>query len=218
MSTDILLLQVGTEIEAQGERTVPASLDYRAPSLTTAGNLGAAFFGVAHSRREYPAVVTKTNTFSYNWIARAAACVRDYLRTRSSYALGTRVALQLSNSPEYLAAFYGTLLADCVVVPLPVSLEDQRRRQILESCQPDLLITRLSDFNLQETHTATATLPLGKNGHEENSYSPPRRQGQDLAMLLFTRLQASSRALKRAASRRDLLGPTLPSAPPVFSS
>jgi long-chain acyl-CoA synthetase len=186
MSADILLLQVGTEIEAQGEKTVPTSVDFRAPSLTTAGNLGAAFFEVAHSRRDYPAIATKTNTFSYNWIVRAAGCVRDYLRTRSSYALGARVALQLSNSPEYLAAFYGALLADCVVVPLPVSLEDHRRRQILESCQPDLLITRLSDFNLQETHSATATLSLGKNGHEEISHSPPRRQGQDLAMLLFT--------------------------------
>jgi len=92
----------------------------------------------------------------------------------------------LSNSPEYLAAFYGTLLADCVVVPLPVSLEDHRRRQILDSCQPDLLIARLSDLNAQETQSTTATLSLSKGEGEEILYSPPRRQGQDLAMLLFT--------------------------------
>jgi long-chain acyl-CoA synthetase len=184
MSTDILLLQVETEIEAQGRTTVPASVDYRAPSLTTAGNLGTAFSDVARSRGNYLAMATRTNAFSYNWIVRAAGCVRDYLRARPSYATGARVALQLSNSPEYLAAFYGTLLADCVVVPLPVSLEDHRRRQILDSCQPDLLITRLSDLNAQETQSTTTTLSLSEG--EEILHSPPRRQGQDLAMLLFT--------------------------------
>src|SRR5215475_1219594 len=186
MSTDILLLQVGREIEAQGGTTVPTFVDYRAQSLTAAGNLGTAFFDVARSRGDYPAMATKTDTFSYNWIARAAGRVRDHLRTRPSYAPGSRVALQLSNSPEYLVAFYGTLLADGVVVPLPVSLEDHRRRQILESCQPDMLITRLSDLNSQETQFPTATLSLSKGEDEGISYSPPLRQAQDLAMLLFT--------------------------------
>ena len=186
MSTDILLLQVGPAIEAHGGTTGPTSVDYRAPNLTGAGNLGTAFFDVARSRGNYPAMATKTNAFSYNWIVRAAGCVRDYLRARPSYATGARVALQLSNSPEYLAAFYGTLLADCVVVPLPVALEDHRRRQILDSCQPDLLIARLSDLNAQETQSTTATLSLSKGEGEEILYSPPRRQGQDLAMLLFT--------------------------------
>jgi long-chain acyl-CoA synthetase len=186
MSTDILLLQLEPAIEAQGGTTGPASVDYRAPGLTTAGNLGTAFFDVARSRGNYPAIATKTNALSYNWIVRAAGCVRDYLRARPSYATGARVALQLSNSPEYLAAFYGTLLADCVVVPLPVSLEEHRRRQILESCQPDLLITRVSDLNSQETQSTAETLSLSKEEDEEISYSPPRRQAQDLAMLLFT--------------------------------
>jgi long-chain acyl-CoA synthetase len=186
MSTDILLLQLEPAIEAQGGTTGPASVDYRAPGLTTAGNLGTAFFDVARGRGNYPAIATKTNAFSYNWIVRAAGCVRDYLRARPSYATGARVALQLSNSPEYLAAFYGTLLADCVVVPLPVSLEEHRRRQILESCQPDLLITRVSDLNSQETQSTAETLSLSKEEDEEISYSPPRRQAQDLAMLLFT--------------------------------
>src|SRR5262245_13886201 len=186
MSTDILLLQVGPGIEAPGATTGPISVDYRAPSLTGVDNLGTAFSDVSRSRGNYPAMATKTNAFSYNWTVRSAGCVRDYLRARPSYATGARVALQLSNSPEYLAAFYGTLLADCVVVPLPVSLEDHRRRQILDSCQPDLLIARLSDLNAQETQSTTATLSLSEGEGEEILYSPPRRQGQDLAMLLFT--------------------------------
>src|SRR5215510_587456 len=186
MSTDILLLQVGPGIEAPGATTGPVSVDYRAPSLTGAGNLGTAFFDVSRSRGNYPAMATKTNAFSYNWIVRAAGCVRDYLRARPTYATGARVALQLSNSPEYLAAFYGTLLADCVVVPLPVSLEEHRRRQILGSCKPEILITRLSDFNSQEAHSPATTLALPENSNEKISFSPPVRRDRDLAMLLFT--------------------------------
>jgi long-chain acyl-CoA synthetase len=148
--------------------------------------LGTAFFNVARARADHPAVATKTDVFSYDWILRAADCVRGYLCARPSHVPGARVALQLSNSSEYLAAFYGTLLADCVVVPLPVSLEDRRRRQILELCQPELLITRLSDVNSQEPHSAATTLPLPESSNERTSFPPPRRQDQDLAMLLFT--------------------------------
>jgi long-chain acyl-CoA synthetase len=186
MSMDILLLQVGAPIEAPTGTAGRNASDYRAYSPSTATNLGTAFFNVARARADHPAWATKTDVFSYDWILRAANCVRAYLCGRPSHVPGARVALQLSNSPEYLAAFYGTLLADCVVVPLPVSLEDHRRRQILELCHPELLITRLSDVNSQEPHSAATTLPLPENSNERTSFPPPCRQDQDLAMLLFT--------------------------------
>ena len=70
----------------------------------------------------------KQASVTYGAILRAAEGVRRYLCARPDYMRGgARVALQLSNSPEYLAAFYGTLLADGVVVPLPVPLEGLRR-------------------------------------------------------------------------------------------
>jgi acyl-CoA synthetase (AMP-forming)/AMP-acid ligase II len=182
---DTLLLQVGTQIEAATAASGRNALDYRASSPSTAANLGTAFFNVARARADHPAVATKPDIFSYDWILRAANCVRGCLCARTSHVPGARVALQLSNSPEYLAAFYGTLLADCVVVPLPISLEEHRRRQILEWCQPELLITRLSDSNSQEPYSA-ATLSLPGSTSEKISFSPPRRHDQDLAMLLFT--------------------------------
>jgi acyl-CoA synthetase (AMP-forming)/AMP-acid ligase II len=183
---DILLLQVGTQMEAPTGTTGRNASDYRAASPSTAANLGTAFFNVARARADHPAVASKTDVFSYDWVLRAANCVRGYLCARASHAPGARVALQLSNSPEYLAAFYGTLLADCVVVPLPISLEEHRGRQILELCQPELLISRLSDLSSQESHSATRTLPLPGNSNEKLSFSPPGRQDRDLAMLLFT--------------------------------
>ena len=130
--------------------------------------------------------MTKAGAFSYSWVARAADCVRLYLCSRPGYVAGARVALQLSNSPEYVAAFYGTLLADCVVVPLPVSLEEHRGRQIIHLSQPDVLISNPADFNLSQEHSTPSTLHLLEQSAQQTLLSSPQRQNQDLAMLLFT--------------------------------
>lgn len=182
---DILLLQADTPVKA-ATGTTSREAGYRAPGPSTATNLGAAFFEIAKARADHPAVAAKTGVFSYTWIIRAADCVCRHLQARPGYAAGARIALQLSNSPEYLAAFYGTLLADCVAVPLPVSLEEHRRQQIIGLCQPDVLISRPADFGSQEPHSASATLHLSENSAERVLFSPPRRHDNDLAMLLFT--------------------------------
>src|SRR5215831_6705554 len=178
---EVLLLQVGTH-EALGATTAHDVSDYRAPSPLAVANLGTAFLNVARARADHPAVAANRDVFSYDWIRRAANCVGGCLRARLRHVLGARVALQLSNSPEYLAAFYGALLADCVVVPLPISLEEQRRRKILELSQPGVLITRLSDLSSQELRPETMTLDLPKSKNEKISFSHPRRQERDLAM------------------------------------
>ncbi|HEY6860433.1 MAG TPA: class I adenylate-forming enzyme family protein [Pseudolabrys sp.] len=181
---DILLLHIGTPVEAPTGTTRRDALGYRAPSPSTAANLATAFFNIARARAGHPAVATNQGIFSYGWLLSAANCVRRYLCARPGHVAGARVALHLSNSPEYLAAFYGTLLADCVVVPLPVSLEAQRRRKVLELCQPDVLISRPEDFSSQESHSPIATLRLSESTSEKISF--PRQQDRDLAMLLFT--------------------------------
>jgi long-chain acyl-CoA synthetase len=182
MSMDILLLQIDTVVEGP---TVPAA-GYRANSPLISTNLAARFLDVAEARSSHPAVATRVGSFSYSWVARAADCVRRYLCSRPQHAAGARVALQLSNSAEYVAAFYGTLLADCVAVPLPISLEERRMREILQLSKPDVLIIKPADFNTSLKYSTPFTLRLAEMSGQQDSLSPPRRQGQDLAMLLFT--------------------------------
>ena len=179
---DILLLQIDTVVEGP---TVPAA-GYRVPGPLTSTNLAGCFLDVAGARSSHPAVATRAGSFSYSWIACAADCVRRYLCSRPKHAAGARVALQLSNSAEYVAAFYGTLLADCVAVPLPVSLEERRMRQILELSKPDVLISNPADFRTSVEYSTPFTLRLAEMSGQQDSLSPPRRRGQDLAMLLFT--------------------------------
>ena len=142
---DIVQLQIDTPLAGPNgtvSRDAPA---YRAARSTIASDLGTAFLDVARDRAGHPAVETNAGVFSYGWVLRAADSVRRYLCARPGHHAGARVVLQLANSPEYLAAFYGTLLADCVAVPLPVSLEAQRRQEIHELCRPDVLISRPGD-------------------------------------------------------------------------
>jgi len=181
---DIVLLHVGTPAETSTRATTSHNADFQALD-PAAANLATAFFDVARARADHPAVATAAGAFSYDRILRAAVHVKKHLCARPDYAPGARVALQLSNSPEYLAAFYGTLLADCVVVPLPVSLEAPRREKILDLCSPDVLIGSPGNFNSLEYRSST-TLTVTEDRNEELSSATPRRRDRDLAMLLFT--------------------------------
>ena len=159
---------------------------FQAAASSLSANLGAAFASVARARADHPAITTGGNVYTYDWVWRAAECVRQYLCARPGYAPGTRVALHLSNSPEYLAAFYGTLLADGVVVPLPASLERLRRQKIHALSSPDVLFTRAEDNAAREYESPVAVLQLPGTAGGDSARPAPCREGHDLAMLLFT--------------------------------
>jgi acyl-CoA synthetase (AMP-forming)/AMP-acid ligase II len=185
---DIVLLQLDVPSAAErasGDRDRDG--DYAgAMAAAPPSNLGSAFLDVACSRPDRPAVVTRDGIYSYRWLLHAAGLVRRHLCARSGYRAGALVALQLSNSAEYLAAFYGTLLADCVVAPIPVSLEGQRRRKIHQLCKADVLISRSEDFDEKEYDGPVSILNVPGQTGEDVPLLAPRRSGDDLAMLLFT--------------------------------
>lgn len=174
---DTVVLQFGDDETparaADGSRAVP--------SLEDAANLGLAFFDVARARGDHPAIVTEKGAFTYGWLLRAAESVRRYLCNRPGHVPGARVALKLANSPEYVAAYYGTLLADGVVVPLPVALEPLRLKQIEEACNPDILIAPKNVAG-----EAAATVALIADSHGDIARPAPKRGRDNLAMLLFT--------------------------------
>lgn len=184
---DIILLQNDAPEADEDRVRIRVSGNYCAGQISR-NNLGCEFLRVARARSSHPAIVTKEGVYTYDWLLRSANGVRRYLCSRPGHKAGALVALQLSNSAEYVAAFYGTLLADCVVVPLPVMLEHHRRRKIHEICQPDVLISRSEDHDPKDCDGRISKLRLHEagEGEEANSLPAPRRQGHDLAMVLFT--------------------------------
>jgi acyl-CoA synthetase (AMP-forming)/AMP-acid ligase II len=90
-------------------------------------SLHGALDGVAGRAPDSPALAWRATTWSYSDLRAAIAVVENALRARN-LERGTRIALLLRNSPQYVAAYYGTLAAGCVVVPLNV----QERAPVLE--------------------------------------------------------------------------------------
>lgn len=167
-----------------GDDETPARVaagGFAMPPLDGVAHLGLAFFDVARARSDHPAIGTEKGAFTYGWLLRAAESVRRYLCSRPDFTPGARVALKLANSPEYVAAYYGTLLADGVVVPLPVALEPLRLKQIEEACNPDILIAPKNVAG-----EAAATVALIADSHGDIPRPAPKRGRDDLAMLLFT--------------------------------
>ena len=173
---DTVVLQFGDD-----ETPAHAAAGDGVPSLEGVANLGLAFFDVARARGDHPAIVTEKATFTYGWLLRAAESVRRYLCSRPDHAPGARVALKLANSPEYVAAYYGTLLADGVVVPLPVALEPMRLKQIEDACRPDILIVAKNFV----TETADTVTLIAESAGDIPRPTPTRGR-DELAMLLFT--------------------------------
>lgn len=179
---DTVLLQFGTPASPPpGEAAHGKAVRLPSP----AGDLGSAFADVARENLDRPAFETKSGVYSYGWLLRAAQSVRDYLLARPDYEAGARVALRLPNSPEYAAAFYGILLADCVVVPLPAQLERYRWQQIVDQCGPDVVIARREQIEPDDTSPVTV-LELSDAADSAIAPAAPRRRDNDLAMLLFT--------------------------------
>ncbi len=173
---DTVILQFGDD-----ETPAHAAAGDGVPSLEGVANLGLAFFDVARVRGDHPAIVTEKGAFTYGWLLRAAESVRRYLCSRPDFVPGARVALKLANSPEYVAAYYGTLLADGVVVPLPVALEPTRLKQIEDACRPDILIVA-KNF---ATETADTVTLIAESAVDVRRPTPTRGR-DELAMLLFT--------------------------------
>ncbi len=95
--------------------------------------------------------------------------------------------IKLPNSPEYIAAFYGVLLADCVAVPLPMALEPARQQTIEAVCRPVIVIAQPDARMAANADNRGILLPLAASAETKPQDSENvRRAGDDLAMLLFT--------------------------------
>src|SRR5207245_2082574 len=99
------------------------------------------------------------------------------------------VLLLLANGAEYLAAFYGTLLAGGVAVPLPPNVEASRLARTAEMCGAEVVLTTTEvaarrtepGFSLAEAIETFSGVPREWPSRDER-----RADGQSPAMILFT--------------------------------
>ncbi len=83
----------------------------------TPGSLGTNFLGAAQQHAQHPAVIFEGHTISYDDLARQSEGFALALRLHSIQP-GERVALLLPNIPHFLPAYFGTLRAGAIAIPM----------------------------------------------------------------------------------------------------
>ncbi len=109
--------------------------------VDTTRGLGHRFLAIASQFPNQPAIVTATRSYAYGVVASATCKVASSLLGRQDFEPGDRVVLVAGNSPEYVAAFYGVLLAGGIVVPLPETIDSAELRNVVAHSEARLLVT-----------------------------------------------------------------------------
>lgn len=88
---------------------------------------------------EDPAFQTEKQTISYSQFFDLARQFSASL-TRHQLVAGDRVGLLLPNIPEFIIAYYGILMAGCIVVPINTMFRQNEIKYILKDCECKVVI------------------------------------------------------------------------------
>ena len=158
------------------------------------------FLDSVDRNRSSNALITTERAWTYEELGRLTGAVSSFLGAEN-LERGDRVAILLPNCPEYVAAFYGTHLAGCVVVALNIQEPATVLARLLEHCGARLLFVddKLRELPRLRELTSGSGLKIiaieGKSGpwSEILSASSPdfRRhvvdtRSNDLAAIIYT--------------------------------
>lgn len=124
--------------------------------------------------------------YSYAETARAARVFAGRL-SRAGIAQGDRVILWSENRPEWLFAFWGTLMAGAVVVPLGAEASLEFVRKVQSVAEAKLLaIGQEVRGDVHSLGDSPACELANEDWRGDDSFRPPEIRGQDLAEIVFT--------------------------------
>ena len=141
---------------------------------------------------EKVAVIQGKRRVSYGDLHEHAEAFAGVLRD-AGLARGERVAILLENSPEYVVACFGALMAGGVAVPFGEQITGRRLATILNDCRPAVLVAPMllieSFAGIPEVRDVKHVIPAERmcdgNGPVGNP-SCAGLSGDDLALLLYT--------------------------------
>lgn len=146
----------------------------------------------ATRRPEKVVVIQEKRRFSYKDLLEKAEAFAGMLRN-AGLARGGRVAILLENSPEYVIAYFGALMAGGVAVPLGQKITGTRLATIMNDCRPAVLVAPnllIESFaEIPEVRDARCVIPAERLCEGSGPVGDPFCEGltgNDLAMLLYT--------------------------------
>jgi acyl-CoA synthetase (AMP-forming)/AMP-acid ligase II len=107
---------------------------------------------------DHPALVQGERIVSYGALWKMVSAVAAGLKERGLQP-GDRVALALDNCAEYVAAYYGTLLAGGIIVPLNIAAKARDFEFWLKNCGASWVVCAADNREMQQA-IADAGLPI----------------------------------------------------------
>ena len=90
-------------------------------------------------KSDKPSFISEDVVLSFNDLSRISRAIGTYI-----ISIGLKkqpVAILMKQGPNMIAAFFGVLYAGCFYVPIDMEAPNERKRAILETINPDLVIT-----------------------------------------------------------------------------
>lgn len=141
---------------------------------------------------EKVAVIQGKRHVSYGELLEKTEAFAGVLRN-AGLARGERVAIVLENSPEYVVACFGALMAGGAAVPLGQQITGRRLATILKDCRPAVLVAPkllIESFaEIPEVGEVRCVIHAERICEGNVSAGTPFREelsGNDLALLLYT--------------------------------
>jgi len=131
-----------------------------------------------------PALATRDTLWTYRELASAIEAAQRALCARSARR-GSRIALLMSNSPQYVALYYGIMAAGRVAVPLNTQERRRLLTQHVKYCGASLLCG-------DPAHPEWAGVSVDAAEYGVDVMQTPRLTGPDAAALFIDSLRASS--------------------------
>ena len=131
------------------------------------------------------ALATRDTTWTYRELASAIDAAQRALCSRSARR-GSRIALLMSNSPQYVALYYGIMAAGRVAVPLNTQERRRLLTQQIKHCGASLLCG-------DPAHSEWAGVSVDAAEYGVDVMQVPRLTGPDAAAMFIDSLRASAR-------------------------
>jgi acyl-CoA synthetase (AMP-forming)/AMP-acid ligase II len=141
------------------------------------------------------ALATRDTVWTYRELASAVEAAQRALCARSARR-GSRVALLLSNSPQYVALYYGAMAAGRVAVPLNTLERHTTLTQQIRHCGASLLCG-------DPAHPEWAAVSAEAAEFGVDVMQVPRQSGPEAVTLFIESLRASSRVEPHMEIRGD---------------
>ena len=120
--------------------------------------------------------------------ARLAACAFQFARELEArnIGVGDRVLFWGENSPEWIAAFYGSLMRGAIVVPLDLKSAPDFVARVQQQVSAKLLLADEPQPQLNVAHLSFTTLAGAIANHSDERYTTHTINPDDLIEIVFT--------------------------------